>query len=1611
MIVRFLAILGIFLAVMVPTVVFAQDDDDDEGGGGIRIESLSKTHDFRLSGGMVQRLKPHGNDLMGDRIDNSTGGISFEHTDVVIPGNSGLEVALRRKIAQGVTSETPFQHAFGDWVLDLPIAYIRHGGSPAQFNGGCLTNAGGIGATLSFSAPSGASAQVDSDKSSDGVILHVPGKGLSGFQGHHTKPYDPKANWAPGGQSTDFAGRCATVVIGPDGTKYKFGRSATRRAKGLAVPYEYASYNGQWVKGTHSFYRYYSVYLVTEVLDVHGNWVRYDYNSRSELTRIYSNDARSINLTYKVTSSNPTYLNSKMVTSVTANGRTWIYQYTPHSDPNIGMLHKVFLPDGRHWRLGTSTHGLRSMIYEPHEFTKCAPHDTTMTMKHPDGATGTFRLRETNFLASAYRYTGTSSNINVNIQGNSHSGYQIMGPAVTYPNNNQCNQASEPNQPDEGLPYYRAMSVVSKTISGAGLPTATWDFEYRLQEPDAAGPMDNNWTRVTGPDGTKRKYHYLAFGEGHGLLKKEEVVPASGAGETITYEHDLTRDVSSLLYPAIPYDETCQTSPANDDWYNGPFRPCAVYDKRPVKKKTIVRDGVTYTSEYTFNKVNTSRFADYGQPNRIKKYSSQQSTQRITDVTYWHRASDNIVGLPLRIVKNGKEFDRVGYNTKGLRTYHNRFGVRWETYTYHADGNLHTIKDPRNYTATLTNYYRGQPRTFTRRDGKILYRTLDANGWVTSETDAKGNVTGYEYNDVGWMTKVDRPSPWADTNITYSNVGTSTFRQYAVRGTEEIITFYDEYHRPWRERRRAISGGGLVTFTKKTFDELGRETFSSFPTTIPNRQPTDGIETTYDGLGRVLTVKENVAPFATTSYEYLAGNKVRVTDPEGNQTTTTTTAFGSPSDGEPTRIAQPLGKFTDMTYDIYGNLLTATQYGDQNGFNVTSTQKHYYDSRLRLCRHSVPETGDTLYQYDNANQVTGLAKGQAVGTACTAPPAASKIASTYDNLGRVTLVNFPGSTPDISNEYDDNGNVTRRLRGTSDWRYTYDNANQLTEEKLLIDGRTYATGYEYNTINALAFQTFSTGRRVEFAPNGMGQATKAKHVGSTTYASGITYHTNGNVNNINYGNGFVHTAAYNSRQLLSSIYTRKGTTKAVHFGYAHDKNGRITAINDSAVSGQNKAFTYDGLNRLKTASGAWGSGNFTYDALDNIRRKQLGSRTVEIQYFSSNNRLQRVRDTGDGNAWKNYAYDTRGNVTNNGTFGFTYDFADQPTATSGGAASGSYVYDGNLKRAKQVVAGKTIYSIYGASGSLIHRDDATSNVKTDYVQAAGKTIARIKGSSVSYMHQDHLGSPVSSTTSAGTIAWREDFTPYGEKRLDPTANQDDEGFTGHIDDSATGLTYMQARYYDPVIGRFLSKDPIGFRRGGVRYFNRYAYVGNEPVNAFDPTGEKIEYAADSPQNQAKGEAALAYLSGSATHRANMEAMEASPDTYTIFSTTQMDSEFKPDSRTVIMNVESTLETSNGTQSPALGGAHEISHAERHTRDPGGLKTDSIRPPGPPVAPTVDANGVTIITVSVGIAPEEARATSVENQIAKELGEPQRSDYHDTQGTGCSTSPVPPLNSC
>ena len=105
---------------------------------------------------------------------------------------------------------------------------------------------------------------------------------------------------------------------------------------------------------------------------------------------------------------------------------------------------------------------------------------------------------------------------------------------------------------------------------------------------------------------------------------------------------------------------------------------------------------------------------------------------------------------------------------------------------------------------------------------------------------------------------------------------------------------------------------------------------------------------------------------------------------------------------------------------------------------------------------------------------------------------------------------------------------------------------------------------------------------------------------------------------------------------------------------------------------------------------------------------------------------------------------------------------------------------------------------------------------------------------VEYIHTDALGSVVAVTNEAGQVIERFDYEPYGAIIGQP--NYGGIGFTGHVQDAATGLTYMQERYYDPQMGRFLSVDPVTAYDGNVRHFSRYTYAYNNPYSFTDPDG-------------------------------------------------------------------------------------------------------------------------------------------------------------------------------
>lgn len=222
-----------------------------------------------------------------------------------------------------------------------------------------------------------------------------------------------------------------------------------------------------------------------------------------------------------------------------------------------------------------------------------------------------------------------------------------------------------------------------------------------------------------------------------------------------------------------------------------------------------------------------------------------------------------------------------------------------------------------------------------------------------------------------------------------------------------------------------------------------------------------------------------------------------------------------------------------------------------------------------------------------------------------------------------------------------------------------------------------------------------------------------------------------------------------------------------------------------------------------------GTSELTYDGLGNIRSydQSLLDRELSYHYSDSTNRLIAVE--GAGPAYDAFTYDARGNVIDNGTRTFTYNHANQ-LVQSGDIR---YRYDGHSRRVMETNNGSHRYSFYRLDGTLVYRETEAGSI--NYVYLGDKLIAKD-----GYIPED-----------SGT----QHYQPFGESIEGAV---DDVGYTGHRFDADTGLVYMQARYYDPVIGRFYSNDPVGWTpKNPVMSFNRYLYVNNNPYKYTDPDGE------------------------------------------------------------------------------------------------------------------------------------------------------------------------------
>jgi RHS repeat-associated protein len=196
-----------------------------------------------------------------------------------------------------------------------------------------------------------------------------------------------------------------------------------------------------------------------------------------------------------------------------------------------------------------------------------------------------------------------------------------------------------------------------------------------------------------------------------------------------------------------------------------------------------------------------------------------------------------------------------------------------------------------------------------------------------------------------------------------------------------------------------------------------------------------------------------------------------------------------------------------------------------------------------------------------------------------------------------------------------------------------------------------------------------------------------------------------------------------------------------------------------------------------------------------------------------------------------YTYDLNGNLTGDGTKTYEWDAENRLVRVLQGATElARFVYDGDGRRTQKIANGVTRTYVYDGEDIIEERVAPGQTIRHVLGLAIDQHLASHDGANVSYYLTDHLGSAAQVTNGAGTVTLAREYDPWGN--LLAGASASGWAFTGREWDHEIGLYYYRARYYDPAVGHFISEDPIGVRGG----LNLYRYVGNDPLNFFDPLG-------------------------------------------------------------------------------------------------------------------------------------------------------------------------------
>lgn len=572
---------------------------------------------------------------------------------------------------------------------------------------------------------------------------------------------------------------------------------------------------------------------------------------------------------------------------------------------------------------------------------------------------------------------------------------------------------------------------------------------------------------------------------------------------------------------------------------------------------------------------------------------------------------------------------------------------------------------------------------------------MSVYGNVTYKYDGQSTWT-YGYDGINRVTSIGFPRG-ASATVSY----TTNSRTFTRSGLSET-TYYDAFGNVTSVTR----GGIAVTYGH---DAMGLKTFQSMPGT------SSGTSITYDAIGRIVTSQ---SPAGTRRYSY-SGGAVFVTDELGRTTRYDYERYGNPDEGFVVGITPPAGAPITMSRNTLGILLSATQNGVTRTYGRDS---HYYLQTLTQA-----ETGTITFGRDGVGNMTSKS--------ISGGPTTSYV---YDGMNRVTSITAsPGISVLLS--YSPHGQATSVSNGVATRNYSYDGDDNLLQDKLSVDGYVFQVDYDYDAMDGLSSVTYPMNKKqVFYSPDSLGRPTQV-----SPYVSSVSHYSSGNVSSITFGNGVGQSYGEDYLQRPSSVLS---SSAHLNLSYGYDNVGNVTAIQDSYTPSESRSMGYDGIDRLTSVSGPWGSGSITYDGGGNITSQTYGGYSINYSY--AYNRVASIT----GSAQRTYTYDYSGNAINDGSRAFQFDPLSQLTCASCGTADeADYRYDGQGHRVSEAIAGNKTYFVQATNGDLLFEYTPYRKSWKVHAYLHGKRVATEAGS-------DATPSSVSVVSSAPSASYGQSVT-------------------------------------------------------------------------------------------------------------------------------------------------------------------------------------------------------------------------------------------------------------